>query len=558
MAHRDRAKTRLVEVAMGQGGASLLLTAPASVHPGLHRSGTDRLAEWLLSLTAVANYEEARFYVLPGGCIRTEASATGLALGVQEGVSIVTRSEPNTSATSQNKPALGGRYGAKVARAEGTGVRFDPLQGTPDDERLERLVTDLESACGLKWTGQGYGAAGPSKRALFVIDLAWLRDTGRCAMQEGPLRTLRQRWMTFLKQTRSADLIWIATGAGDDLRPLLHPGSGGESARRSPNWTVLYEGLLEGTQAFEVEADSAPWFPERRLQSVGEMLRTIAPKPPPKRASAEILRTIGNYQVERLAGSLDDVAGYDGIKRSIRTLARRWADPDLARSYGLTGNMGMLLFGPGGTGKTTIARAAAAELGLPFMEVKCSDFATKYINESASNLRAAFDAARSEPAIMLFFDEVDSILGQRDNSSGEDVKVINEFKAQLSKPLGNWRLVLVGATNNPWTMEAPVRQRFGDQLFIDLPDEAARSFLFRMKTPAKRLAAEVSLAELALQTEGYSGREIAAICQKASAEAFESIAAIDMTMFERAIAATPRTVTPREMQQHRNFATGAN
>jgi SpoVK/Ycf46/Vps4 family AAA+-type ATPase len=159
---------------------------------------------------------------------------------------------------------------------------------------------------------------------------------------------------------------------------------------------------------------------------------------------------------------------------------------------------------------------------------------------------------------MLFFDEVDSILGQRDNSSGEDVKVINEFKAQLSKPLGNWQLVLVGATNNPWTMEAPVRQRFGDQLFIDLPDEAARAFLFRMKSPRRRLAGDVSIDDLALRTDGYSGREIAAICQKASAAAFEAAANVTMDMFESAIASTPRTVTPREMQQHRGFARGGD
>jgi transitional endoplasmic reticulum ATPase len=288
------------------------------------------------------------------------------------------------------------------------------------------------------------------------------------------------------------------------------------------------------------------------------MLRTIPPQMPAKRVDSEVIRTIGAYRIERLAGSLEDVAGYDEVKRSIRSMSERWANPELARSYGLSGNMGMLLFGPGGTGKTTIARAAAAELGLPFMEVKCSDFATKYINESASNLSAAFDAARSEPAIMLFFDEVDSILGQRDNASGEDAKVINEFKAQLGKPFPNWRVLLVGATNNPWTMEAPVRQRFGEQLFIDLPDAQARAFLFRIKTTPDRLAPSVSFAHLADRTEGFSGREIAAICQKAGAAAFAERTLIDAEMFERAIATTKRTVTAREMQQHRAFANGAS
>jgi SpoVK/Ycf46/Vps4 family AAA+-type ATPase len=107
-------------------------------------------------------------------------------------------------------------------------------------------------------------------------------------------------------------------------------------------------------------------------------------------------------------------------------------------------------------------------------------------------------------------------------------------------------------------MEAAVRQRFADQLFIDLPDAAARAFLFRMKSPRRLLAGDVSIDDLALRTDGYSGREIAAICQKASDAAFEAEAKLTMEMFESAIAVTPRTVTPREMQQHRNFATGAN
>jgi AAA+ superfamily predicted ATPase len=557
MAHRDAAKATLASMASGNGGALFALTAPDVVFPGLHRSGTNRLPEWLFSITEAAKYEEARIYAVPGGCIRTEASVSGVAIGVEQGITILTSQQAAVAAGSDKPQPAGGRYASHIPKREGTGVKFHPLHGTPTDARWERLLTDLESACGLQWTGTGYKRPSAARRVIFVVDLAWLKDDGRFEREPTQLLTLKQRWFEFLKQGRSADLVWIASDASEALLPLLRPPGTVDIAGRNPLWAATFNGILQTATSVTIQAETTPWFPSRGLHSVAELLRTVPPQPPAKRVDSEIIRTIGGYQVERLAGSLNDVAGYEDIKESIRSLAERWKNPELAKSYGLSDSAGMLLFGPGGTGKTTIARAAAAELGLPFMEVKCSDFATKYINESASNLRAAFDAARSEPAIMLFFDEVDSILGQRDSSSGEDVKVINEFKAQLNKPLGAWRLVLVGATNNPWTMEAPVRQRFGEQLFIDLPDAAARAFLFRMKTPQAWLSQGVAVDNLADKTEGYSGREIAAICQKASSMAFSARTIIDDQMFERAITSTKKTVTPEEMQRHRDFAQGA-
>lgn len=168
-------------------------------------------------------------------------------------------------------------------------------------------------------------------------------------------------------------------------------------------------------------------------------------------------------------------------------------------------------YGPPGTGKTMAAEAFAGQLGLQFLSLGISELESKFLGETAKNIRAAFDAAREEQAV-LFFDEADTLLGKRLSSVTQGVdNEVNAMRSTLLIELERFDGVVIFATNFERNYDSAFRSRISYHIHFDLPDHQARSRLLeRLVVSGIPLASERSdlLAHVADLTEGLSGREL--------------------------------------------------
>jgi SpoVK/Ycf46/Vps4 family AAA+-type ATPase len=229
------------------------------------------------------------------------------------------------------------------------------------------------------------------------------------------------------------------------------------------------------------------------------------------------------FDVERSAVTLADVGGMTEVKQRIEAaFLAPLRNPDLRALYGKSLRGGLLLYGPPGCGKTFIARAIAGELGAKFIAVGLADVLDMWIGASERNLHEAFEVARRESPCVLFLDEVDA-LGQRRTQTRNTAMrgAVNQLLTELDGvDASNDGVFVLAATNQPWDVDPALRRpgRLDRTVLVLPPDEPAREEIFRYHL-ARRPVEGIALRDLARRTDGFSGADIAYVCEVAAERA---------------------------------------
>ncbi len=229
------------------------------------------------------------------------------------------------------------------------------------------------------------------------------------------------------------------------------------------------------------------------------------------------------YDAEHAGLTLADVAGMTEVKQRLEAaFLAPMRNPELRRLYGKSLRGGLLLYGPPGCGKTFIARAVAGELGARFIAVSFADIIDMFVGQSERNIHELFEIARRNAPCVLFLDEVDAIGQKRSQLRHTPMRsAVNQLLLELDDISGNNEGVfLLAATNHPWDVDSALRRpgRFDRTLLVLPPDGTAREGVFRYHLKDRPVAG-IDLAKLAKQTDGYSGADIAHICETAAERA---------------------------------------
>ena len=217
----------------------------------------------------------------------------------------------------------------------------------------------------------------------------------------------------------------------------------------------------------------------------------------------------------------DDVAGLDEEKNEMIQIVNFLKNPEEFYKMGAKIPKGVLLAGEPGTGKTLIAKAIAGEAGVPFIPMSGSEFIEMFAGLGASRVRKLFDKAKKISPCIIFIDEIDAIGARRTDASGaetENNQTLNQLLVEMDGFETNETIIVLAATNRPEMLDKALLRpgRFDRQIVIGLPDVKGREEILKIHSKGKKLAEDVSLKDIAGDTAGFTGAELANIINEAA------------------------------------------
>ena len=221
--------------------------------------------------------------------------------------------------------------------------------------------------------------------------------------------------------------------------------------------------------------------------------------------------------------SFQDVAGLEGAKEEVEEIVEFLKNPDKYTSLGGKIPKGALLVGPPGTGKTLLAKAVAGEAKVPFFSLSGSDFVEMFVGVGASRVRDLFKQAKDKSPSIIFIDEIDAIGRARGKnnftgSNDERENTLNQLLTEMDGFGTNTNVIVLAATNRADVLDKALMRagRFDRQIYVDLPDIRERKEIFEVHLRPIKTAETLDLDFLARQTPGFSGADIANVCNEAA------------------------------------------
>lgn len=285
----------------------------------------------------------------------------------------------------------------------------------------------------------------------------------------------------------------------------------------------------------------------------------------------------------------DDVGGLENVKRELKeTIQYPIEHPELFEKFGMGASKGVLFYGPPGCGKTLLAKAIANECQSNFISVKGPELLTMWFGESEANVRNVFDKARAAAPCVLFFDELDSIAVKRGGSTGDaggaSDRVINQILTEMDGVGKKKNVFTIGATNRPELLDPAIMRpgRLDQVIYIPLPDEPSRESILTatLKKTPKQKELKDAIPTIARTLKGFSGADLAEICQRAvklairasieaqmemekrraenpdavPADLPDPVPELTLEMFQEAMQFARRSVSEKEIRRYEAFA----
>merc|ERR1712227_294529 len=221
--------------------------------------------------------------------------------------------------------------------------------------------------------------------------------------------------------------------------------------------------------------------------------------------------------------SWTDIGGLESVKRELQELVQYPVEhPEKFLKFGMNPSKGVLFYGPPGCGKTLLAKAIANECQANFISIKGPELLTMWFGESEANVREVFDKARQSAPCVLFFDELDSIAKARGGGGGDaggaGDRVINQILTEMDGMGSKKNVFIIGATNRPDIIDSAIMRpgRLDQLIYIPLPDLPARQGILDSTLRKSPIAPNVPMSFVAQKTEGFSGADLAELCQRAA------------------------------------------
>ena len=254
----------------------------------------------------------------------------------------------------------------------------------------------------------------------------------------------------------------------------------------------------------------------------------------------------------------EDIGGLDEELELVREMIELpLSEPEVFTRLGVDPPKGVLLHGPPGTGKTLIAKAVANEVDATFLTVSGPEIMSKYKGESEEKLREKFEEAADNTPAIIFFDEIDSIAGKRDDGGDVESRVVGQLLSLMDGLDARGDVIVIGATNRVDSLDSALRRggRFDREIEIGVPGEAGRREVLDVHTRRMPLADDVDIDKLAARTHGFVGADLESLATEAAMTALrrtrhagEELRAVEVTRedFEAAMTA----VEPSAMREY--------
>ena len=223
-----------------------------------------------------------------------------------------------------------------------------------------------------------------------------------------------------------------------------------------------------------------------------------------------------------VAVRFEDVAGINEAKEELQEVVAFLKEPERFTAVGARIPKGVLLVGPPGTGKTLLAKAIAGEAGVPFFSMAASEFVEMFVGVGASRVRDLFRQAKEKAPCIIFIDEIDAVGRQRGAGIGggndEREQTLNQLLTEMDGFAENSGVILLAATNRPDVLDAALMRpgRFDRRIHVDLPDRRGREAILAVHARSRPLEPEVSLADWASRTPGFSGADLSNLLNEAA------------------------------------------